>query len=99
MQSGADDIYSAGTMFSRLYGLFKFDRELRQTAFNYLIQTKAALKTATIYAFCEKHRGCSDHLVRPSLFPEKDSLTPRAFRGNETAPYSKKSQRLNEGPQ
>lgn len=89
MQSSADDIYSAGTKFSWLYGLFKFDRELRQTTFNYLIQAEAALKTATVYAFCEKHRGCSDYLARSSFCSAKDMLTPRAFRGNKTALHSK----------
>lgn len=89
MRSNADDVYFAGTEFGWLYGLFKFDRELRQTTFNYLIQAEAALKTATVYAFCEKHRGCSDYLDRSSFCSVKDMLTPKAFKGNKVALHSK----------
>lgn len=52
MKSSADDVYMEGTRFERLYSLFEFDRELRQITFSYLIQAEAALKTATVYAFC-----------------------------------------------
>ena len=48
MQSSADDVYLKGTRFEWLYSLFKFDRELRQITFSYLIQAEAALKTATV---------------------------------------------------
>lgn len=88
MQSSADDVYSSGTEFGWLYGLFRFDRELRQITFNYLIQAEAALKTATVYAFCEKHQGCSDYLDRSSFCSVKDMLTPKAFRGNKAALHS-----------
>jgi abortive infection bacteriophage resistance protein len=89
MRSSADDVYAAGTEFNWLYALFKFDRELRQVTFSYLIQAEAALKTATVYAFCEKHRGCSDYLDRSSFCAAKDMLTPKAFRGNRASLHSK----------
>lgn len=89
MRSSADDVYLSGTEFSWLYGLFRFDRELRQITFNYLIQAEAALKTATVYAFCEKHQGCSDYLDRSSFCSAKDMLTPKAFKGSKVALHSK----------
>lgn len=100
MQSSANDVFSFGTEFNWLYGLFKLDRELRQITFSYLIQAEAALKTATVYAFCEKHRGCSDYLDRTSFCSAKDMLTPKSFRGNRVSYHSKKltdlMKRLNE---
>ena len=88
MQSSADDIYLPGTEFDWLYGLFRFDRELRQITFSYLIQAEAALKTATVYAFCERHQSCSDYLDRSSFCKAGDMLTPRAFKGNRTAQHA-----------
>ena len=74
MKSSADDVYMEGTRFERLYSLFEFDRELRQITFSYLIQAEAALKTATVYAFCESHRACSDYLNRSSFCSARDML-------------------------
>lgn len=88
MRSSADDVYSSGTEFNWLYALFRFDRELRQITFNYLIQAEAALKTSTVYAFCEKHQGCSDYLDRSSFCAAKDMLTPKTFKGNKAALHS-----------
>ena len=89
MRSNANDVYLAGTEFQWLYALFKLDRELRQITFNYLIQAEAALKTATVYAFCEEHRGCSDYLNRSSFCAAKDMLVPKSFKGNKAALHSK----------
>ncbi|WP_418617836.1 Abi family protein [Slackia isoflavoniconvertens] len=89
MQSSADDIYLKGTRFEWLYSLFKFDRELRRITFSYLIQAEAALKTATVYAFCEKHPNCSDYLDRSSFCSARDMLTPKTFKGNKMAQHSK----------
>lgn len=88
MQSSADDVYVKGTRFEWLSSLFKFDRELRQITFSYLIQAEAALKTATVYAFCEKHRGSSDYLDRASFCSAKDMLTPKSFKGNRVSLHS-----------
>ncbi len=89
MQSNADDVYLEGTRFEWLYSLFEFDRELRQITFSYLIRAEAALKTATVYAFCESHPACSDYLDRSSFCTAKDMLTPKAFKGNKVALHSK----------
>ena len=56
MQERPNDVYIAGTKFDWLYNLFRFDRELRQITFSYLIRAEAALKTATVYAFCENQQ-------------------------------------------
>ena len=89
MQENASDVYLDGTEFDWLYSLFKFDRELRQITFSYLIQAEAALKTATVYAFCEKNTGCSDYLDRSSFCTANDMLVPKAFKGNKGALHSK----------
>ena len=72
MQSSADDVYVEGSRFDWVFSLFQFDRDLRQITFSYLIQAEAALKTATVYAFCETHQGCSDYLDRASFCSAKD---------------------------
>ncbi len=89
MQSSADDVYLEGTKFEWLYSLFEFDRKLRQITFSYLIRAEAALKTATVYAFCESHPTCSDYLDRSSFCTAKDMLTPKAFKGNKVALHSR----------
>lgn len=92
MQERADDFYIEGAEFDWLYSLFRFDRELRQIIFSYLIRAEAALKTATVYAFCENHQGCSDYLDRSSFCLAKDMLVAKKFRGNK---YSLHSNNLN----
>lgn len=89
MQASPGDVYLPGTRFGWLYNLFKFDRELRGITFRYLIQAEAALKTATVYAFCESHRGCSDYLNRASFCSERDMLVPKSFKGNKAALYKR----------
>ena len=94
MQSSADDIYVEGSKFEWVFSLFQFDRELRQITFSYLIQAEAALKTATVYAFCEKHRGCSDYLNRSSFCSAGDMLTAKAFKGNKFSLHSSNMNKL-----
>lgn len=94
MQSNADDVYLPGTQFNWLYGLFRFDRELRQITFSYLIQAEAALKTATIYAFCDKNRGISDYLNEAFFCSAEDMLAPKAFKGNKTTLHKRNLQQL-----
>ncbi len=88
MQSSAEDVYVQGTSFEWVRSLFEFDRELRHITFSYLIQAEAALKTATVYAFCEGHRNCSDYLDRASFCSAKDMLTPKSFKGNKASLHS-----------
>ncbi len=88
MQERPDDVYVEGTEFGWLYSLFRFDRELRQITFSYLIRAEAALKTATVYAFCESHQGPSDYLDRSSFCAAKDMLVAKKFKGNKVALHS-----------
>lgn len=94
MRSSGGDVYAPGTRFEWVYSLYRFDRELRHITFSYLIQAEAALKNATVYAFCESHRGCSDYLDRTSFCSPEDMLTPKAFRGNRAALHSNNMNRL-----
>ena len=94
MRSSADDIYIEGSKFEWVFSLFQFDRELRQITFSYLIKAEAALKTATVYAFCENHRGCSDYLDRASFCSAKDMLTTKTFKGNKISLYSSSMNKL-----
>ncbi|WP_172137132.1 Abi family protein [Adlercreutzia sp. ZJ473] len=94
MQSCPNEVYLPETRFEWLYSLFLFDRELRQLTFGYLIQAEAALKTATVYAFCDAHRGCTDYLDRASFSDAKGMLVPKAFRGNKAALHSNNMNRL-----
>ena len=94
MQSSAEDVYLKGARSEWLYSLFKFDRELRQITFSCLIQAEAALKTATVYAFCEKHPNCSDYLDRSSFCSARDMLMPKTFKGNKMAQHSKSINKL-----
>lgn len=89
MRSSADDVYLEGTSFEELFSLFEFDRELRQITFSYLIKAEAALKTATVYAFCERNRSCSDYLDRSSFCSARDMLVPKAFKGNKASLHSR----------
>lgn len=96
MRSSADDVYVEGSRFEWVFSLFQFDRELRRITFSYLIQAEAALKTATVYAFCENHQGCSDYLERSSFCSARDMLTPKAFKGNKVSLHSKNMNKLME---
>ncbi len=94
MRSNADDVYIEGSKFEWIFSLFQFDRELRQITFSYLIQAEAALKTATVYAFCENHRDYSDYLDRASFSSARDMLTPKTFKGNKVSLHSSNMNKL-----
>lgn len=94
MRSNADDVYLPGTKLEWLYNLFLFDRELRQITFSYLIQAEAALKTATVYSFCERNREPDAYLDRASFCSAKDMLVPKSFRGDKFALHANNLNRL-----
>lgn len=89
MESSNEDVYKNGVKFDWIYSLFEFDRELRQLTFNYLIKAESALKTATVYAFCQNHQSCTDYLDRSSFCSPKDLLTPKSFKGNHSQLHAK----------
>lgn len=50
------EVYRQGTDFLYLETLYLFDRELRRQTLGQLLDVEESMRTATIYAFCEKHR-------------------------------------------
>lgn len=94
MQASPGDLYLPGTKFEWLYALFLFDRDLRQLAFSYLIRVEAALKTATVYAFCSSHPNPAQYVDRSSFAGAKDMLVPKGFRGNRASLHSSNINRL-----
>lgn len=57
-----EDRYREGTSFDDLYALFRFDRDLRETTFHYLLRVEALMRTVVSYTFAEAHRGVEDYL-------------------------------------
>lgn len=57
-----DDRYISGMTFDHLVSIHVFDRLLRSETLLALIIAETRMKTAVIYAFCDKHRGCDDYL-------------------------------------
>lgn len=88
MKSSADDVYLPGTSFKRIYDLFMFDRHLRQTVFQYITSAEAAMKSAVVYAFCDKNRDPDDYLERSNYCRAADMLVPKTYRGNKAEEYS-----------
>ncbi|NPD33006.1 Abi family protein [Eggerthellaceae bacterium zg-997] len=94
MQAHAEDVYKRGTHFNSLYSLFLFDRELRRITFFYISQAEAALKTATVYAFCSKHRRCRDYLNQNEFTQASDMLVPKGFRGDKSVLFQRNMTKL-----
>ena len=61
-----------GTSFSDMYGLFLFDRNLREVTFHYLIRVEALVRTACAYCFSELHRNADDYLRASSYATEEE---------------------------
>lgn len=94
MRSSSEDVYKPGVSFDWVYGMFSFDRELRAITFRYLIQAEAALKTATVYAFCSNHPSPSAYLERSSFCGPNDMLLPKWYKGNKQSLYEKSMAKL-----
>jgi abortive infection bacteriophage resistance protein len=61
-EKAGEDRYRKGTTFTDLYSLFRFDRDLRETTFHYLLRVEALMRTVVSYTFAEAHSGCEDYL-------------------------------------
>ena len=61
-KGAGEDRYREGTTFTDLYSLFRFDRDLRETTFHYLLRVEALMRTVVSYTFAEAHTGCEDYL-------------------------------------
>ncbi len=69
-RAAKDDRYRRGVSFNDLYSLFRFDRDLRETTFHYLLRVEALVRTVCSYTFAEAHRGTEDYLD-PQSFATK----------------------------
>lgn len=94
MRSSLEDVYKSGVSFDWVYGMFSFDRELWAITFWYLIQAEAALKTATVYAFCSSHPSPIAYLERSSFCGPNDMLLPKRYRGSRQSLYERNMARL-----
>lgn len=56
------EVYREGIDFVHIEVLYLLDRSLRRSALSALLDAEDALRTAIVYAFCEKHRGRYDYL-------------------------------------
>lgn len=88
MKASADDVYLPGTTFKRIYDLFLFDRNLRQSVFQYLTSAEAVMKNAVVYAFCDRNRDPDAYLERSNYCTASDMLVPKSYRGNKAGEFS-----------
>ena len=66
------EIFREGTRFIDLTTLYTFDVVLRFSMMHCLSVAEKALKTATVHAFCQKHRDPEDYLDPASYCSKKD---------------------------
>lgn len=73
-QLKGDDWFKDGTDFEELYGLFGFDRSLRNSLLRYLLIFETHFKSICAYRFSEAHRGEKDYLKEESYIKDKNKL-------------------------
>lgn len=71
-ENAGEDRYRQGTTFDAIYGLFEFDRALRELTFHYLIRAEATTRTAISYCFSEAHKEPEDYLLQSSYCSRKE---------------------------
>lgn len=70
-----EDRYRDGSTFDALSRVFIFDKELRDVTMAILLEAEAAMRTATVYAFCSVHGGPDDYLD-PACYCSKSDYRP-----------------------
>lgn len=75
------EVYRQGTHFRHLMSLYSFDRLLRFSMMGRLATAEAALKTATVHAFCDRNRGAEDYLD-PSLYCSESQYRHKNYERN-----------------
>lgn len=70
-----EDRYRDGSTFDALSRVFIFDKELRDVTMAILLEAEAAMRTATVYAFCSVHGGPDDYL-NPACYCSKSDYRP-----------------------
>lgn len=68
--ASGEDRYFAGTSFSDVYALFRFDRSLRALTFRHLMMVEATLRSLISYAFCSHH-------PKPEAYLDGNNFTQR----------------------
>lgn len=68
------DVYAEGTGFGDLYGLFLFDRDLRNLTFKYLLKAEARVRSVAAYTFSEAYRELDAYLKIANYTDAKDYM-------------------------
>lgn len=76
------EAYRRGTDFFHLETLYLFDRALRRQTLGQLLDVEESMRTATIYAFCEKHRDEYAYLDPSCYCSAKDYRSKRSYAKN-----------------
>lgn len=69
------DCFIDNCKFSELFALYKFDGELKNLLFKYLIVFESRLKTLVAYRFCEAHCAPYDYLSVGNYSQETEDLS------------------------
>lgn len=64
--------YTAGTEFSHVYALYRFDRELRMLMLNELLKFEKNIKSKVAYRFSEKFKSADSFLETAHYSPEAE---------------------------
>lgn len=64
--------YAAGTEFSHVYALYRFDRELRMLMLNELLKFEKNIKSKVAYRFSEKFKGTDSFLDPSNYSPDSE---------------------------
>ena len=76
------EVYKPGTDFLFIESLYLFDRALRRQTLGILLDVEDAMRTATVYAFCEKHRGKYDYLDPSSYCQSRNYRSKKDYSKN-----------------
>lgn len=94
MQSCAEDQFLPGTKLSEIYGLFHFDRQLRESLFPYLVHAETTIRSVVVDSFCSKHREIDSYLRPCNYVDERWMLFPKHFRGDKCEAHRRGIARL-----
>lgn len=56
------EVYRKGTLFKEFHVLYNLDRFLKHRTLYMLLNAENRMRTATVYAFCERNQGSEDYL-------------------------------------
>ncbi|WP_251159393.1 Abi family protein [Caniella muris] len=77
-----NEVFREGSDFDQLVAVFMFDRELRSRCLFALEVAESRMKTATVHAFCDRHRGTLDYLSFSSYCSKDQYRAPRRYDAN-----------------